>query len=147
MAIPLFHDVIGVVDLDSAMASILAQCGVREFAHLFLMRQQPPVNTADLSLNIEGSPGDLFTLALHPDSFFEENALPAEPRLLFRGAVSVAWRLCEDSLKNRNITSDDAMPGLLDAPIDLARRPRMLERFSGLYKFQIPDAFGRPAGG
>ena len=77
-------------------------------------------------------------LILEPAGFSDPTVLLPEDRLRCRGAVSSAWRLAEASFKNRKSPNNDEKGSLLDAPIDLDRRSRMLARFHDLYRFQIP---------
>ena len=129
-----------IVDLEAELASIFAQTGTPEFVQTFLLRQKPPVNSTDLFANVVSSPEELMSLILEPAGFNDETILLPEARLHCRGAVASAWRLAEASFKNKKSPNNDERTTLLDSPIDLNRRSRMLARFHDIYKFQIPIA-------
>ena len=132
--------VMTIVDIEAEMASIFAQAGCPEFAQQPLPRQKPPVNTTDSFANVVSYLGELMTLILEPDGFTDEAVFLPDARLHCRGAAPSAWRLAEASFKNRKIPNNDEKAALLDAPIDLNRRPRTLARFQDIYRFSIPVA-------
>ena len=114
--------------------------GTPEFVQAFLLRQKPPINTVDLFANVASSSDEMHELITLPAGFLDENILPAEARLHCRGAVATAWRLAEASFKNKKSPNNEKPSGLLDEPIDLDRRTRMLARFQDVYGFAIPVA-------
>ena len=73
-----------------------------------------------------------------PAGFGDGDILPPGARLHFRGALASAWRLAETSFKNKTIPNNEEKGALIDAPIDLDRRTRMLSRFQDEYRFTIP---------
>ena len=108
------------MDIEAELASIFAMSDTPEFAHAFLLRQKPPINTVDLFANAASSSDEMHELAALPAGYQGENILPAEARLHYRGAVATAWRLVDASFKNKkspnNAENNSGLPG---EPIDL----------------------------
>ena len=130
-----------IVDIESELASIFAMTGTPGFVQSFLLRQQPPIDTADLFANIASSSEEMHTLVTTPAGYGDDETLAPEARLRCRGgAVGSAWRLCEASFKNKKIPPPNTTekPSLIDTPIDLDRMTRMLSRFRDVYGFAIP---------
>ena len=129
------------MDIEAELASIFSMTGVPEFVQSFLLRQKPPINTVDLFANVASSSDDMHNFVTLPAGYDDETVLPLEARLHCRGAVGAAWRLAEASFKNKKSPNNEDKPsGLIDEPIDLDRRTRMLARFQDVYGFAIPVA-------
>ena len=126
-----------IVDIEAELASIFAMTGAPEFVQIFLLRRKPPISTVGLFANIASPSGEMHTLVIVPAGYDDDEILPPDDRLHFRGAVGDAWRLCEASFKNKKSPSSEEKPCLHDAPIDLDRRSRMLARFQDVYGFAI----------
>ena len=94
--------------------------------------------------NVASSSGEMHRLVTAAAGFGEDDILAPEARLHFRGAVGSAWRFAEASSKYKKIPNDEEEAGLVDAPIDLDRRTRMMGRFQDVYRFAIP-VWGQPS--
>ena len=96
-----------IVDIESDLASIFATAGAPEFVQSFPLRQKPPINTVDLFAHIASPSGEMHTLVTIPAGYDDGEILQPEARRHCRGAVGAAWRLCEDSCKNKKSPNDD----------------------------------------
>ena len=83
-------------------------------------------------------------LVTTPAGLDDGDILAPDARLHCRGAVGSAWRLDEDSFKNKKSPNNEEKSCLLDAPVDLDRRTRMMDRFQDVYRFAIP-VWGQPS--